>query len=646
MPKSNGDESSPTRSDAPDRSSAAPPAAKGMDRRRFLEGVGALGVVAGVSGLDGLIDPVSRFQTGGLSSRPRGRDVTYAIHPAIGIARMGNAEAIPSDPSTWYLAGESPFEVPNQGRPYKLGGRIKKQAQRFRIYRYDEGVATEEITVGGEVESIEWTVRLVNRKSALSSDPNAPAGSVPGIMPPADRPQVTPFGPASTRNPDVTERSQLVIDTGPQSVGTPGAWLAVGGEITLPVPAEHEGGSPTLPGTTKAVNLGALYSETGSGRLVVFASDGKSEGVLPNGQMSEFAALRERDDDWVNNDGWHDSTADGWIEATIHFTDGTTITLDQPDQKAWVICAVPRYAPHMNMFTSIYDLAMNAAYEKHRQVGTPSFVRDIYPILRSSALLPFVSARAALGHSAGRGGYYLSEELMRLVSNNDTDPDSDARRARVNVLSRIRPPGARNPTELGAADMPRLPRQVMKEPGPKWDIGSVTDLQYALLQKWAAGDFTADWGVVPHEWQPLEDLPAAQQPGALDRAALEASCGTPLYPGIESWRILRDHRQFADAALRIAPGVNPGDFTMGNALPWQADYLDCTDAWWPIQRPTEVSRNGESGQSWAVPAWGEYEDQPAYRQMVQNWWRLGFVVTADNGASYEEVERDPDLDDS
>ena len=28
-----------------------------------------------------------------------------------------------------------------------------------------------------------------------------------------------------------------------------------------------------------------------------------------------------------------------------------------------------------------------------------------------------------------------------------------------------------------------------------------------------------------------------------------------------------------------------------------------------------------------------------YAEMVQNWWRLGFVVSTDDGVSYEEAER-------
>jgi hypothetical protein len=103
----------------------------------------------------------------------------YAIHPALGIARIGNAKADLSEPPadharsplTFCLGAEAPYQVPNQGRSYKLGGKIKKQAQRFRIYEYQNGTASREIMLEAEdIQAIEWAVHLANRKAALSSD--------------------------------------------------------------------------------------------------------------------------------------------------------------------------------------------------------------------------------------------------------------------------------------------------------------------------------------------------------------------------------------------------------------------------------------------------------------------------------------------
>ena len=91
--------------------------------------------------------------------------------------------------------------------------------------------------------------------------------------------------------------------------------------------------------------------------------------------------------------------------------------------------------------------------------------------------------------------------------------------------------------------------------------------------------------------------------------------------------------------MRIKGDSQPGDLTIGNALPWQADYLDCTDTWWPVQRPGQVTRDGAPMQSWVPDEWGGDTEDPDFGQMVQNWWRLGFVISAQNGATYYETER-------
>src|SRR5690349_8649890 len=98
---------------------------------------------------------------------PQPTGPTYAIHPALGIARLGNAPLDPTDASTYYLGAESPYQVPNQGQSYKADGKIKKQGQRFRIYEFENGIATREITLTEQdVASIVWTVHLANRKPA------------------------------------------------------------------------------------------------------------------------------------------------------------------------------------------------------------------------------------------------------------------------------------------------------------------------------------------------------------------------------------------------------------------------------------------------------------------------------------------------
>ena len=84
------------------------------------------------------------------------------IHPAIGIARLGNRPESfigPEEPGQW---------SPPPGGTYKDAlCRVKKQAARFRLFAFDGATFVKELKAGDpEVEKIEWTVEMVNRKAA------------------------------------------------------------------------------------------------------------------------------------------------------------------------------------------------------------------------------------------------------------------------------------------------------------------------------------------------------------------------------------------------------------------------------------------------------------------------------------------------
>src|SRR6185436_583978 len=87
----------------------------------------------------------------------------FKIHPAIGIARVGDS------PDEFYLAPEQAGAMPNELTPdggeqpitkFKDGkGRVKRQAARFRVYGYDDDFKQgKELQVGEQVT-------IVNQKS-------------------------------------------------------------------------------------------------------------------------------------------------------------------------------------------------------------------------------------------------------------------------------------------------------------------------------------------------------------------------------------------------------------------------------------------------------------------------------------------------
>ncbi len=87
------------------------------------------------------------------------------IFPAIGIARIGNSPE-------WYLGPELPFPATP---PLPPGGtykdelcRIKRQAQRFRLFGFYSDGTNRELTL--EDGDIKWTVHLVNSKGVVTND--------------------------------------------------------------------------------------------------------------------------------------------------------------------------------------------------------------------------------------------------------------------------------------------------------------------------------------------------------------------------------------------------------------------------------------------------------------------------------------------
>jgi hypothetical protein len=155
--------------------------------------------------------------------------------------------------------------------------------------------------------------------------------------------------------------------------------------------------------------------------------------------------------------------------------------------------------------------------------------------------------------------------------------------------------------------------------------------QYDYLKKWAAGNFVNDW----MGWSAPSDTIS---PAGLDKAALENCIGGPLYPGMESSWLLRDHFAF-DEPFRLSHALlSAGDVTKQMALPWQADFFDCQQdeklAWWPAQRPDEVFIDGAA----EMHKWTRWHVTD-FKSMVEKWHHLGFVVK--KGDRYLEAERNP-----
>jgi hypothetical protein len=277
----------------------------------------------------------------------------YKIHPAIGIARVGNSPdgffigpEIPDQPSV--EIGPGGAETPLQN--YKDANQLlKRQAARFRVFEYDQDAAgnlsnPQEIT--SAKATITWTVKLANLKAAARKSP-----------PP--RP-TNPF-----RNLSEPNRAVLAITPPSQSVAGP----------NLAGPRFDQGQFRGKP-----VYLGEMRTDA-AGRLLVLGGQGASESIPANSPITNFA----------NNDDWHDDVADGPVTATVAFSGQAPIAV-KPEHAAWVIVAPPDFAPAIEGITTLYDVAFQAAVTRGwlSPAAPPSFRRDIFPTLQRAAGLRWV----------------------------------------------------------------------------------------------------------------------------------------------------------------------------------------------------------------------------------------------------------------
>jgi hypothetical protein len=270
---------------------------------------------------------------------------TIKIHPAIGIARLGNS------PTGLFVGPEKPGVAPRPRGGYRdAQHRIKRQAVRFRLFGYDRnGKVVKEITSADA--KIVWTVHLANSKAEWKR--------FEGLQ--ANTPR---------RNAGVADRASLIIDPGARSLSGP----------------RKKGKFDTGKFLGKTVPLGEARTDS-KGRLLVLGGFGKSASPA-NKPLTTFA----------NNNGWHDDVADGPITATVTFKRGGRTS---KAVGAWVIVGPPKFAPPLESITTLYDVLLQVAVDKLslRLPAKPSFTRDIYPILQRAINMQWVSGMITSEHA-------------------------------------------------------------------------------------------------------------------------------------------------------------------------------------------------------------------------------------------------------
>jgi hypothetical protein len=466
--------------------------------------------------------------------------------------------------------------------------RVKRQGARFRIYEYtsnDAGTATSVREITAADARIEWEVHLANRKAAAKRIPDG---------------KTFPLG--ERRNKKAPEKS-LILDAGPQTIsGTSQKMKRLQGRFMDKV----------------EVPLGDLLTDA-AGRLIVLGGFGKSQPVPPGAVLDNFA----------NNDSWCDDTSDGPVHAKVTLN-GSAQTVEA--DSAWVLIAPPDFAPPIGNVVTLYDVA----YDQAAKLSDPllavtdtsevSFTKDIYPLLRRVSMLRWVSRIAGGGHREGGHNDFASQ--VKLLSSNKEDAVSERRR----IFGAMRNP------KTGIGRMPKLPEQTNKDVRGAF----VTETQYKRMERWSQGEFDADWTGAEPAPVALDQLPDAEKPKALDRAALEACVGGPFFPGIEVSGMMLDARTYDQKRpFRINAELQPGALTAGMAVPWQADFRLCGDEdgadWWPGQRPIHVFRADQPASGdWVPNKWNLVD-------MVNLWSQLGFILEDKSSGKTRFVEDERDV---
>lgn len=497
-----------------------------------------------------------------------GRIVRAAIHPGIGLARLGNSRA-PGEQG-FYVGPEVTEPPPAQAsRMRDSTGAIKRQAARFRIYGYNAaGDVVAELDA--DRADIRWTVHLANRKAEWHVVKNA-------LDIPENKDLELPL-----RNPKVLgkHRDALVIDPGPRSIA--------GKNTSGP---DYAFDSGTFLG--KTVPLGELRTDD-DGRLLVlggFGDSGSPTGAPVFDPDNAFG--------FNNADGWYDDISDGFVDATV-VLDGKPL----PVTSAWVAVAPPNYAPDLIAWRTLYELVEELYIQDGRLAfdNEVSFSRHILPIFRRMSRFQWVNEGFAAFFGSNGPMFFEDPVLIRKMATKPASPEEDPwRELRRNLFNALRPP---NEASFNPRAWPWLFGDAftgsVASGSPRLNL-TLSAVRRRRLERWVAGDFTDDWDPSHTPPSRLDQVPLAEQPAMLDRAALHFGVAHAFNPGSELTWILR-HSQLYEAPFRIrrrdensfmapvgpkltqaaalGPGgplsaQRPGDLTRWMALPWQMDAAWC-----------------------------------------------------------------------
>ena len=651
--------------------------------------------------------------------------VTYSIYPAIGVARVGNsgidigtgtdADGVIS-PDEFFLAPDAIGGLPKDYDPGNdtstafsgfrdNAGHIRRQAQKFRVYRDGE-----ELTLSHEdVNSITWTVHLANKKSEWYNFSEQKGNLLYGTANSYKNQGV------ELRNGKLKiARRTFIIDPGPRNISGANQEVAISRDN---IPSGYPGNFPpeTVEYGYPINTLGDLKTDS-EGRLLVLGAFGRSGGDTSL-------------DSYGGGDTWFDDISDGSVTCTIDTVSGGVVEVTG---KAWVIVGPPDFAPELVNIASWDDTIFDVGVRKRGLLGIyneNSYPDPLDPSLNGfDKTFPVNYQRDILPIIKRIAGYQWVANVQSMAAFfsdfNDLDPENISpdgtvlgkRQEFFDYFQKPIPQEEKTGNTPPAGGYPSAQYDLFEDPGsptiPKMPLNSgsnsvsnynikkfmaLTRTQYFFLRQWANGVCTAD------------DNPYAAV-DTRNRASVGNVVGLPQCPGIEvTWttqnEVIYDdndvyrikHRDGYDySAHGLTPtrdecdpngpnygsgGCEPGDLTKRMAIPWQADFFNCTIQhvnfdnpnenkhqeasgmvptpptyyayWWPPQAPWDVlvgdhtaAAQAAAGDLSAGLQVNYMRGINSYSQMVNGGWSyLGFIRNQNANASgyypyFVETERD------
>lgn len=511
----------------------------------------------------------------------------YKIHPAIGIARVGTST------DGYFLAPEDPagepFELNTQGETQFRGYKDASHLMRRQGVRFRvfEYQRNEATGVSTLVGEVTPDHATINWSVRLGNR-KASAPLMASRTGPQQERVIAPTN--QNRNATITNRDQLVATGSATNIsGVNQALTRIEGTVM-----------------TKSLFLGEAGTDS-RGRLIILGGTGDADSWL-----TPPPAIG----DYLNNNGWYDGTSDGPIDATLVFPDRTERIVDEG---AWVIAGPPDFAPQIVPVVTLYDVMVDTLIRASRypHYSEVSFAHDVLPILKNAASLRFVNRMAT-----------WTELADAIVDENMLADPAAPQQSRQDVYDLLLH------AEEDLADF-RLTRTQKEE----------------ILEPWVAGHFNSDLGSQP---------PPLTEPEKLDRSGLVRSIGSGFFPGIEMGflsmnpDIYTELGRLTRATFADFDGdrqLKPGSVTDRMALPWQADFIECSRTWWPAQRPDTALFKQDGSATTAGFRWdrglvvGTESNPTSHLNMVRHFSQLGVIdyIVVNGQQVLAETGRDPSL---